>query len=115
MRFPVRGTTTTKTQSICGCFYESSAPPSRSGRETFTTVSSQFQRTPKRLSHVIISGTGRAGTSYLVELLTNMSLDTGYTPSTAQLDSQARSGLELDIRNESAPYLVKSPWLCDYI
>src|SRR6516164_482379 len=31
-----------------------------------------------RRHHTIISGTGRAGTTFLVKLLTNLGLDTGY-------------------------------------
>jgi hypothetical protein len=66
--------------------------------------------------HIVISGTGRAGTSFLVELLTHLGLDTGYIPSDiASRKSQiARAGLEHDIRRANAPYIVKSPWFCDY-
>ena len=32
--------------------------------------------TPRR--HVVITGTGRAGTSFLVELLTHLGLETGF-------------------------------------
>ncbi len=68
--------------------------------------------------HVVITGTGRAGTSFLVELLTRLGLPTGF--STDQLHSEshwnevARAGLEHDIRADDAPYIVKSPWFCDY-
>ena len=65
--------------------------------------------------HVIISGTGRAGTTFLVILLTHLGLDTGFTPSNMSLFQSARAGLEIDIRDEKAPYIVKNPWLCDYI
>jgi hypothetical protein len=65
--------------------------------------------------HCIISGTGRAGTSYLVQLLTRLELDTGYTPDHLPLYPAARAGLELDIWQENAPYIIKTPWLCDYI
>lgn len=67
-------------------------------------------------SHVVISGTGRAGTSFLVELLTHLGLDTGFT--TDELAKRksllARAGLEHDIRRPNAPFIVKSPWFCDY-
>jgi hypothetical protein len=66
--------------------------------------------------HIVISGTGRTGTSFLVQLLTHLGLDTGYGgPGALQLVPAARAGLERDIRDENAPYIVKSPWLCDYI
>lgn len=66
--------------------------------------------------HIVISGTGRAGTSFLVELLTHLGLDTGFcTEELARRKSQtARAGLEHDIRQGNAPYVVKSPWFCDY-
>ncbi|MGO8710482.1 MAG: hypothetical protein ACLQUZ_00180 [Rhizomicrobium sp.] len=39
--------------------------------------------------HVIISGTGRAGTTFLVQLLTALKLDTGYyNPTSFKLRSQ---------------------------
>jgi len=69
-----------------------------------------------RRKHVVISGTGRAGTSFLVELLTHLGLNTGYN--IADLDqhksASARAGLETDIRQAGAPYVVKSPWFSDY-
>lgn len=67
-------------------------------------------------SHVVITGTGRAGTSYLVELLTHLGLDTGYAPDEVSRNKSqtARAGLEHDIRHPDAPYVVKSPWFCDY-
>lgn len=66
--------------------------------------------------HVVISGTGRAGTSFLVELLTHLGLDTGFRlEDLAQRKSQtARAGLEHDIRQTDAPYVVKNPWFCDH-
>ena len=78
-------------------------------------------------SHVIISGTGRAGTTFLVQLLTHLGLDTGFDSNTMEvlqtardarigpmdLFPTARAGLEMDIRHPQAPYIVKSPFLCD--
>lgn len=67
-------------------------------------------------SHVVISGTGRAGTSFLVELLTHLGLDTGFTTDEIAKNKSllARAGLEHDIRRPNAPFIVKSPWFCDY-
>lgn len=65
--------------------------------------------------HIIISGTGRAGTTFLVQLLTNLGLDTGYDPDSMPAVARSHGGLERDIRDDDAPYIVKSPWLCDYI
>jgi len=60
-------------------------------------------------NHVLIAGTGRAGTTFLVQLLTNLGLDTGFTKDRMQIDPTARAGLEYDIRNDDAPYIVKCP------
>ncbi len=67
--------------------------------------------------HVIISGTGRCGTSFLVELLTHLGLDTGFCPNTVEnrKSKVARAGLEKDVRKPDAPYIVKSPWFCEYV
>jgi hypothetical protein len=92
--------------------------------------------------HAVIAGTGRCGTTFLVELLTRLKLDTGY--SEEQLDKQrsrkdgpsgervnriinpldkdftytawdpiSRAGLEYDVLRDNAPYIVKSPSFCD--
>ena len=68
-----------------------------------------------RRHHTIISGTGRAGTTFLVKLLTNLGLDTGYEQDRMEVWSNCNAGLERDLRDEDAPYIVKSPWICDYI
>jgi hypothetical protein len=68
-----------------------------------------------RRHHTIISGTGRAGTTFLVKLLTNLGLDTGYQQNQMQVWSNCNAGLERDLRDDAAPYIVKSPWICDYI
>jgi hypothetical protein len=65
--------------------------------------------------HIIISGTGRAGTTFLVQLLTELGLDTGFPHAHAQIHPNCNAGMELDIRDPNAPYIVKSPWLCDYL
>ena len=65
-------------------------------------------------SHVLITGTGRTGTTFLVQLLTNLGLDTGFTRQNMALFEYARAGLEHDVRYKNAPYIVKDPWFCDY-
>ena len=65
--------------------------------------------------HVIISGTGRAGTTFLVQMLTALKLDTGFDNPTSDIDPNCNAGMELDIRQANAPYIVKSPWLCDHL
>jgi hypothetical protein len=63
--------------------------------------------------HVVISGTGRAGTTFLVQLLTELKLDTGFTDINTGIFANSNAGMELDLRQPDAPYIVKSPWLCD--
>jgi hypothetical protein len=67
--------------------------------------------------HVVITGTGRAGTTFLVQLLTNLKLDTGHNAESIRegFDENARAGLEKDIRKDGAPYIVKSTFFCDYV
>lgn len=69
---------------------------------------------PRR--HVMITGTGRAGTTFLVELLTHLGLDTGFSADSVEQKKHrlGRAGLEHDIRKDDSPYIVKSPWFCDY-
>lgn len=66
--------------------------------------------------HVVITGTGRSGTTFLVELLTRLGLDTGFTLERmqAKIHRLARAGLEHDLRREGSPYIVKAPAFCDY-
>jgi len=65
--------------------------------------------------HVVISGTGRAGTTFLVELMTHLELQTGFTLAelAERKDARARAGLEKDILDDDCPYIVKSPSFCD--
>jgi hypothetical protein len=65
--------------------------------------------------HTIISGTGRAGTTFLIQLLTELGLDTGFKDTTSNVFKNCNAGMEKDIRSKNAPYIIKNPWLCDYI
>jgi hypothetical protein len=62
-------------------------------------------------SHTIIAGTGRAGTTFLVHLLTALNVDTGFSLDEIPrlIDPRSHAGLEWDPRQPNAPYLVKSP------
>jgi hypothetical protein len=65
--------------------------------------------------HCIISGTGRAGTTFIVQLLTRLGLDTGFTDPDADVSPLSNAGLERDLHDKDAPYIIKSPWICDYL
>lgn len=67
--------------------------------------------------HVIISGTGRAGTTLLVQYFTFLDLDTGFKKENvlSSVDSISKAGLEHDLRTENLPKIIKSPWFADQI
>ncbi|MBN1474627.1 MAG: hypothetical protein JW914_08435 [Syntrophaceae bacterium] len=64
-------------------------------------------------SHVVITGTGRAGTTFLVELLTTLGFDTGFSVNdiVSKKHKVARAGLEHDLRRENCPFVVKGFFL----
>lgn len=64
-------------------------------------------------NHLVITGTGRAGTTFLVQLLTRLGLETGYPDPNSGIFENCNAGMEWDLRAPDAPYVVKSPWLCD--
>jgi hypothetical protein len=57
---------------------------------------------------IVITGTGRAGTTLLVQVLTDLGLDTGFTPDTP-VDAGVNAGLETGIEAPDAPRVVKNP------
>ncbi len=69
--------------------------------------------------HLVIAGTGRAGTSFLVRYLTALGLDTTLSRrgEAGGWDEAANAGLEeLLVSSAGAhlPYVVKSPWIGEY-
>lgn len=67
--------------------------------------------------HLVIAGTGRAGTTFLVQYLTACGLETHLTRHPDEkLDASANAGLEdLPDENSDLPYVIKSPWLYEFI
>ncbi|MGJ0515811.1 MAG: class I SAM-dependent methyltransferase [Methylomicrobium sp.] len=65
--------------------------------------------------HVIISGTGRAGTTLLVQLLTTLGFDTGFQDGGGEVFENCNAGLEIPLTKLHAPFIVKDPRLCDYL
>lgn len=63
---------------------------------------------------LIITGTGRAGTTFLVRLLTALGQPTGYDASNWRSDyfPHCTAGLERKLTDPNAPYIVKDPELC---
>lgn len=71
-------------------------------------------------SKIIIGGTGRAGTTLLVRILTRAGLDTGFsTDAFSQIEEQVgKAGLEHRLSKERAhdlPFVIKSPQIVDTI
>jgi len=66
--------------------------------------------------HILISGTGRSGTTFLVQLFTALGLDTGFDLTQDKtVTSNCNAGMERDLREENLPFIVKSPWICEYL
>lgn len=74
---------------------------------------------PSRRRHLIITGTGRAGTTFLVRYLAELGLDTHLSRKhQPHFDVNARAGLEdhpLRVNPRDLPYVIKSPWLHEEI
>jgi hypothetical protein len=52
-----------------------------------------------------------------MELLTELGLGTGF-PIDSLYDkrrNRSRAGIDIDIRKENTPYIIKSPWFCDHV
>ena len=77
----------------------------------------QDQAPPRH--HLLIAGTGRAGTSFLVRWLAAMGLQTHLaTHDTPDWNEDANAGLEdlpMVADFDAAPYVMKSPWLVEVI
>jgi hypothetical protein len=72
-------------------------------------------RGPEAAHKVIISGTGRSGTTFLVRLLTELGLDTGINKANwdKKYFAHSNAGLEHNLADPHTPYIVKNPALCD--
>lgn len=67
--------------------------------------------------HSLITGTGRAGTTFIMILLTKLGLDTGFTNENFRdgIFENCNAGLEKVVYEKDAPYLLKNPSFCDAI
>jgi hypothetical protein len=86
-------------------------------REVLARVRQILHRRREDAGKVFISGTGRAGTTFLVELLTELGLDTGFSgePREDAYFAEARAGYEWDLTDPNGPRIQKSPYLCDVL
>jgi len=73
----------------------------------------------ERRNHLLIAGTGRAGTSFLVRYLTGLGMDTILSrgEAAAGWDEEANAGLEDMplVDPASLPYVIKTPWSSEFI
>lgn len=67
--------------------------------------------------HILIGGTGRCGTTLLVQLFTLLNFDTGFSKETAlrKVDQLSHGGLDQrrHVEPENLPYVAKGPRLAD--
>ena len=61
----------------------------------------------------MISGTGRAGTTFLVRLLGELGENTGFENPEERIDQICHAGLEVDLLSIPMPRVVKSPFACE--
>lgn len=69
---------------------------------------------------ILITGTGRSGTSFLMNLLTELGLNTGFTKPKQVWMDRGNSGMEKHIKPNPGtwgdlPYILKDPKMCDQI
>ena len=67
--------------------------------------------------HLLIAGTGRAGTTFLVQYLHGCGLETHLTQHPkASLFKHANAGLEdIPTPGKKLPYVIKTPWLYEFV
>jgi hypothetical protein len=67
--------------------------------------------------HLIIAGTGRAGTSLLVKILNACGLETELNRGNGYFwDDRANAGIEtLPLAGQEHPYVIKSPWTYQFL
>lgn len=80
-------------------------------------MSTLRNRTSVENGRIIIAGTGRAGTTFLVQLFTALGFNTGFSLQEAieTVDEISNAGLERPLLSDDNPYVIKSPWFADQL
>ena len=85
----------------------------------YSVMNFQASVTQHPKHHLLIAGTGRAGTSFLVRYLDALGLETHFAcHDNASWFEDANAGAEdipLSIVSQNLPYVVKSPWTYEFI
>ena len=65
--------------------------------------------------HALITGTGRAGTTFIMILLTKLGLDTGFSINHyhKSIHDNCNAGMEKILQIKNPPYIIKNPAFCD--
>lgn len=83
----------------------------------FERIASHYWHIPLEIcyinTHILISGTGRAGTTFLLRLLGALGEDTGFSNPEKDMDPISLAGLEVDLLTVPMPRVVKSPFACE--
>ncbi|WP_323793644.1 hypothetical protein [Nocardioides sp.] len=71
-----------------------------------------LSRTGPGNGHLLITGTGRSGTTLLVQYFAALGFDTGFTPEQIErrIDDISHAGLETPLTRDPLPYVAKSPF-----
>ena len=75
-------------------------------------------RTNAENGRIVITGTGRAGTTFLMQLFAALGFDTGYSlaQAIAAVDETSHAGLEQHfVDSRDNPYVIKSPWFAEQL
>lgn len=77
----------------------------------------KFMESKDRKHKILITGTGRAGTTFLMELLTNLGIDTGFNiedcHDSRYVSPYCHGGMEKKVTDNG--YVIKSPSFCTEI
>jgi hypothetical protein len=60
-------------------------------------------------NHIIISRTGRAGTTLLVQIFTTLGKDTGFKEIKSNIFENCSAGMEIPLTKPDAPYSCQRP------
>lgn len=64
--------------------------------------------------HIVITGTGRTGTTFLVQLFGFLGFDVGFPLSELQVNEKRKCGLEHGLMSKDCPHVIKDPKFCSY-